>query len=127
MRRRGKGMTQEETSVAVAECSFGADGTWGGIGTAPWHIDSERGRCDPNGAAGGGDQRLLRMATSSGVREKPKMSMFCSMRSGRADLGITMTPVSMCQRRTTWAGLTWYLAAISPSARSRSLVPLSGL
>ena len=49
------------------------------------------------------------------------------MCSGLEALGMTMTPISRCQRRITWAGVTPYLAAISASVRSRSLEPLSGL
>src|SRR5580704_4868539 len=64
------------------------------------------------GQLGWRGQRRLMRATSSGVREKLKRSRFCSMRSGREDLGMTMTPISRCQRRITWAGVTPWEAAI---------------
>jgi hypothetical protein len=46
------------------------------------------------------DSRSMR-SSSSLVREKPKTSKLAAIRSGVADLGITTTSWSMCQRTTT--------------------------
>ena len=43
--------------------------------------------------------------TSSSVSWKSKMSMFSAMRCGLTDFGIAQKPCSMCQRRTTCAGV----------------------
>ena len=52
-------------------------------------------------------------ATSSGVSEKSKTSMFSSIRCGLTDFGIVEISCSMCQRSTTCAGVfPWLLGKL---------------
>jgi hypothetical protein len=60
------------------------------------------------------------VATSSALSAKSKTSKFSAIRCGLTDLGIAQKPCSMCQRRTTCAGVLPYLAARSVMSGSVS-------
>jgi beta-fructofuranosidase len=78
--------------------------------------------------SGSGPVRSLRFnaliaSTSSPGSSKSKMSMFSLMRSGVTELGKTMSPRSICQRSTTWAGVLPTRRAIASIVGSSRQLP----